>query len=42
MNIVHTPTFPLVPPVAVAALPILGAVLVGYAAKAVWDEFFAD
>lgn len=40
MNIVHTPTFPPVPSVAITALPILGAILVGCAAKAIWDKIF--
>lgn len=43
MKIIHTPPFPVPPPtVAVAVLPLIGAVLVGCAAKAIWDEIFDD
>ena len=41
MTIRPTPPFPVPPPtVGVTMLPILGAILVGCAAKAIWDKIF--
>jgi len=41
MTIRPTPPFPVPPPAAgTVFLPILGAILVGCAAKAIWDEIF--
>ena len=41
MNIIHTPPYPVpMPAVGAAALPIAGAVLVGFAIKSIWDAIF--